>query len=157
MNNLFVVSVDGKVVTRVKTGNVIKQTRLKNGYMKVHTTIDGKVRNFLVHRLVAMQYIPNPDNKPFVNHKDGNKENNHVDNLEWSTVKENMEHASETGLLNPVKNEGHPHHKLTDLQVAEIRDAYVPYSRDRGTRALARLYGVNQSVISTIVNNKARI
>lgn len=156
MGSLFDVSLDGKVVTRLKTGNVIKQTRLKNGYMKVHTTIDGKVKNFLVHRLVATQYIANPDGKAFVNHKDGNKSNNHVDNLEWSTRNENMAHAAENGLLRPVMNEDHPGHKLTDEQVATIRDVYVPRSREFGTRALARLYEVNQSVISTIVNNKAR-
>ncbi len=54
---------------------------------------------FQIHRLVAQTYIPNPDNKRYVNHKDGNKYNNHVNNLEWVTKKENGQHASQTGLI----------------------------------------------------------
>lgn len=156
MIDLFDVSFDGKVVTRIKTGNKLKQTLMRNGYMKVHTMIDKKMVNVLVHRLVATKYIPRPKGKNFVNHKDGDKTNNHAENLEWVTELENMYHAKMQGLLNPVMNEAHPAHKLTDIQVSEIRLAYVPRCRFNGTRALARKYGVNQSVISEIVNNKAR-
>jgi hypothetical protein len=55
---------------------------------------------FTIHRLIAETFIPNIDNKPEVNHKDGNKLNNHIDNLEWSTHKENCEHRELTGLGN---------------------------------------------------------
>lgn len=66
-----------------------------NGYRV--TRIDGK--NILVHRLVAMAFIDNPENKPYVNHIDGNKANNMVENLEWVTAAENTMHAIRTGLI----------------------------------------------------------
>lgn len=68
------------------------------GYLTVNFKVKGKQKNFYVHRLVAQQFIPNPDNKPEVNHIDGNKYNNLVDNLEWSTRLENVRHAFRTGL-----------------------------------------------------------
>ena len=74
------------------------------GYMLVHL---GKNKIKMVHTLVAEAFIPNPEGKKFVNHIDGNKQNNVVTNLEWVTSKENMNHAIRTGLRNPHKN-NHP-------------------------------------------------
>ena len=56
-------------------------------------------KNLMIHRCVAQAFIPNPDNLPQVNHKDGNPRNNHVENLEWCTAAENMDHARRTGLI----------------------------------------------------------
>lgn len=79
----------------------IKSTRISNkGYEYVRLYIKDKGHNVAVHRAVASAFIPNPDNKPTVNHRDGNKRNNHVDNLEWSTYSENLKHAYKTGLTN---------------------------------------------------------
>lgn len=64
-----------------------------SGYMIQTLVIDGKSKRIPIHRLVAMVYIENPESKPWVNHKDGNKSNNHVDNLEWTTISENHKHA----------------------------------------------------------------
>lgn len=72
------------------------------GYMKV-TLSNDKNKIFSVHRLVAQAFLPNPDNLPQVNHIDGNKQNNKVDNLEWCTNKENQEHAIKNGLKNIEK------------------------------------------------------
>ncbi|MEI3530091.1 MAG: NUMOD4 domain-containing protein [Bacilli bacterium] len=69
-----------------------------NNYFRTRLSKNGKVSDFLVHRLVAQTFIPNPENKPQVNHKDGNKLNNCVDNLEWATGSENIQHAYDTGL-----------------------------------------------------------
>lgn len=70
----------------------------QKGYLRVRIYIAGIRKTVKVHREVAKAFIPNPDNKPEVNHKDGNKENNLVDNLEWSTSLENTLHAYKTGL-----------------------------------------------------------
>lgn len=69
-----------------------------NGYLFVNLSKNGKIKRFYIHRLVATHFIPNPENKETVNHKDGIKSNNCVYNLEWCSVKENLLHAIKTGL-----------------------------------------------------------
>lgn len=71
------------------------------GYTRVKLFIKNNGKRFLVHRLVAENFIPNPKNKPFVNHIDGNKSNNFVENLEWVTSSENVVHAIQNGLRPP--------------------------------------------------------
>jgi len=70
----------------------------KNGYCYIGLSIKDKEKVFLIHRLVAISFIPNIHNKPQVNHKDGNKLNNYVKNLEWCTELENKQHAKINGL-----------------------------------------------------------
>lgn len=69
-----------------------------NYYKRIKINFKGKSTTIAVHRLVAKAFVPNPDNKEFVNHKDGNKINNKADNLEWVTISENVKHAIDTGL-----------------------------------------------------------
>lgn len=66
----------------------------RHGYYQVTLSKEAKSRTLRVHRLVALAFIPNPDNKPYINHIDGNKKNNRVSNLEWCTASENNWHAS---------------------------------------------------------------
>lgn len=90
------VSRDGTIINDRKKIKVPQPT--DNGYLKVDLYDSGKKSSKRIHRLVAEAYIPNPYNKPDVNHKDGNKHNNSVSNLEWVTKSENMIHAYQTGL-----------------------------------------------------------
>ena len=105
-----------------------------------------------IHRLVALAFIPNPNNLPEVNHKDGNKLNNCVTNLEWVTGYDNIHHAWETGLVTGLKGENNGRSKLTDDQVKEIKEKYTG---KRGQIAnLAREYNVSWSLIKLIITNK---
>lgn len=80
------------------------QLSVAGRYLRVALSKDGKVRDEFAHRLVAAAFLPNPDNKPEVNHDDGDRTNNKVSNLEWSTRKENADHAVETGLHKATAN-----------------------------------------------------
>lgn len=86
-----------------KKKNILKQgkSNSRTAYPQVCLCKNGFVKVYSVHRLVAINYIDNPENKPQVNHKDGNKLNNHVSNLEWCTQSENMKHS--IGNLNNPK------------------------------------------------------
>lgn len=78
---------------RTRFGKILKPIKDKCGYVRVRISIGILRGSFLIHRLVALAFIPNPLNLPQVNHKDGNKLNNHVENLEWCTAKENINHS----------------------------------------------------------------
>lgn len=71
------------------------RTENRHGYLSVALCKNKKTKHYMIHRLVAEAFIPNPENKPFINHKDFNKTNNTIDNLEWCTSKENNNYSSE--------------------------------------------------------------
>lgn len=85
-----------------KPGQGLRAQVTAKGYLRVQLTKDGVSRNHMVHRLVALAFIPNPDDRPEVNHKNGKKSDNQLGNLEWSTSSENQIHAYETGLREPA-------------------------------------------------------
>lgn len=105
-----------------------------------------------VHRLVAESFIPNPNNLPEVNHKDGNKRNNHVDNLEWCTHKENMNHAWSGGLIkNVIMGSAHRDARFTPLQIGIVREALA---HGYSGFSIARYFKVNRSSIYRIKNGE---
>jgi hypothetical protein len=85
-----------------ETGKKINHVFDPSGYRRIYRKINGKRRGLMVHRLVAIAYIPNPHNKPDVNHLDGDKGNCAIENLQWVTEKENTQHAIASGLWNPI-------------------------------------------------------
>ena len=117
----------------------------KNGYLQ--TVFSGKTH--YIHRLVAQKFIPNPENKPTVNHINGVKDDNRVENLEWNTSKENLRHAFKTGLkgMSQLKRR-----KLTMEQAREIRNKYVP--RKYTQQMLADEYGISFQKISRIIRGE---
>lgn len=121
------------------------------GYPFVALTRNNKTIQPKVHRLVAINFIPNPLNKPQVNHIDGNKENNNDWNLEWATPEENIQHSFKLGLSNQ-QGEKNSCSKLTNEDVLKIRE--LGDSKTIKGREIARLYKVCPSVITNIVKRK---
>lgn len=96
----FMISSYGRIRNLSKRGSfLMKLSGASGGYSKATLCKSNKSRTVLIHRLVAEAFLPNPENKYCVNHKDGNKTNNNVDNLEWVSMSENMKHAYSIGLI----------------------------------------------------------
>lgn len=98
--NLYEVSNIGRV-KNIRTGRILKPGIDRYGYYNVGLCKNGKQKTKNVHRLVAQEFLPNPDNLPCVNHKDENKLNNRVDNIEWCTVSYNNKYGNR---LNKCRN-----------------------------------------------------
>lgn len=134
------------------------KTRVRNGYYSFTECVNNIKRDVAVHRLVAQTYIPNPENKPCVNHIDGNKLNNNVSNLEWVTHKENSQHTSKLGLNDYQKTRKTKNNvsarTLTMEDANEIRSKYIASSRRFGTRALGREYGIPHTAVQLILQGK---
>lgn len=119
----YTVTINGDIIS-YKGYNTDKPRKLTHmivgGYHKVNLNIDGEEKLYSVHRLVATSFIPNPYNKPEVNHIDGNKDHNYDTNLEWATSKENIEHAVRTGLKKGKKGQSHPMSKIDEATAIRI-------------------------------------
>lgn len=92
----------GRVKSNLRDGRILKTQPDRKGYQRLRMTIKRERYSFKLHRLVAQAFIPNPENKPQVNHIDGNKSNNAASNLEWVSNKENAHHAIENDLWENV-------------------------------------------------------
>lgn len=127
---------------------------LKFGFNGDYNTVvlmkDKKPRTFRIHRLVALHFIPNPQIKPQVNHKDGVKTNNCVYNLEWNTLSENRLHAYRTGLQKPTIGENVKTHKLTEKNVREIRRLKLTGASNVH---ISEILKINYSTLRDVVNN----
>lgn len=122
-----------------------------NRYPMVLLFINWKFKCVKIHRLVAEAFIPNPNNKPEVNHINGIRTDNRVENLEWVTRCENMQHAKKNGLRPDFKGENNPASILDHKKVFEIRNRYS--SEKISMRKLAKEYNVCATTICGIINN----
>lgn len=138
--------------TKSKQKKKLKQGNFWTGYKKINLVNKDKVRKTLsVHRLVAETFIPNPENKPQVNHIDGNKENNHVSNLEWVTIEENARHALDNELRIPKRGEDHPMSKIDEETALEIINKMsIGYCNGD----IAKEYNLHERYVSLIRHKK---
>lgn len=120
----------------------------KTGYYVVNLWINGNRRIRKLHRLYAIEFIPNPLNLPEINHLDGNKLNNEYDNLEWCTAVRNKQHAFETGLVPKVLGQNQSSTILLDEQVLLI------YKSSKTISELSKEFNVSNSAIASIKNGK---
>lgn len=123
----------------------------RDGYLKVRFSKGGKQKKFFVHRLVALTFIPNPENKPEVNHKSGIKVDNCASNLEWVTTSENQQHAHDNKLYDCQRGERNGHAKLSELDVREIHALSI---KGFTQESLAAKFGVKSTTISRILAGK---
>lgn len=145
----YFVSEDGMTVQRLSTGKVLDQLENEFGYLTCspEDPWTGRSKKTRVHRLVAQVYVDNPENLPEVNHKNGNKQNNHRDNLEWVTSADNKQHALRMGLYDNILGENNCSAILTDHQVHEICEKMQEGMRNKD---LCKIYGVDKDTISSI-------
>lgn len=155
---LYEISNFGRIRSLIKRGNSIlkiKKTSLdiKTGYITVQLRKNNIPVTKRIHRLVAEAHLPNLENKPCVNHKDGNKTNCNLDNLEWTTYSENTLHSFKNGLQKKIFGDSNYITKISDLQVLEIRQLI---KEGKTNKDIAKIYQVNPSQISRIKCNKRR-
>lgn len=136
-----------------RAGQIIAQRVADHGYVVVMFRKMGKSYLRYVHRLLAQAFIPNPENKGDINHKDGNKANNLIENLEWATRSENIKHSYDS-LGHPkvsFAGELSAMAKLNNEAVRRIRRVLIPRHPIYGAKALGREYGVDGSLIMRVV------
>lgn len=151
----YLISSFGRVMSN-RIGNKEVPFFVKNnvldsdGYSMVQLSLRGVRKMHKVHRLVAIHFIPNPLNKPTVNHIDGVKGNNKLDNLEWNTVSENIKHAFKNK-LKKVDGEFAPSAKLDNIKVLTIKTLLLA---GMSQRKIAKIYKVHFNTISQIYLGK---
>lgn len=128
-------------------GKILKQT-FTSGYLGVLLSVDGKTKDALVHRLVAQTFVPNPENKPQVDHIDGDRTNNNASNLRWVTCKENHANALESG--KHVSRQLYKKRSVRDVDTGQVfssmleAESYFNIPRGRISAAIKsgqRVYG----------------
>ena len=146
--NNYLCNENGEIYSLLR--NKILKGRSLKGYKRVALMKDGKTIDVLVHRLIAQTFLPNPENKPYINHIDGDKTNNSVSNLEWCTQKENVQHAIETGL----KDDRGTHSPRASCNEEKLKEIRSLISEGKRNEEIAKIIGVSKDVVRYIRCNR---
>jgi hypothetical protein len=149
----YFINRSGDILTkRRKTPKLLKLQVSDNGYLRAQFYINHKPKKFAVHVLVAMVFIPNDQNLPQVNHKDCNKKNNYVTNLEWCSCQYNIQHGIDNGRRNTPKGSSHFMSKLKESDVIKIKE--LCRQGELSQYRVAEIFNVSQSTIAYIITGK---
>ena len=129
---------------------ILSKSKANNGYSVVCLCKEGKVKQETVHRIIAKTFIPNPEDKPQVNHINGIKTDNRIENLEWATSHENNKHAFAIGIRSMTKGQSCSWAKLTRKQAMEIKYDFP----DMPVKELAQKYNVSYGAIYGIIKKR---
>lgn len=151
-----------RITTRVRNGKsqtfnvsypekILSQHKERNGYLYVASIIKNTRKKYLVHRLIGMAFVDGYSSELTINHLDGNKLNNSIENLEWATLYENTSHQWRTGLVN-LRGENHPSSKLTYQKVKIIREMIA---KGVSCNAIGVLANINPTIIYRIRDGSA--
>lgn len=132
-------------------GKIRKPRPKREGYLYVNLCVHGRIHTRYVHRLVATTFLPNPENKPEVNHRNGIKTDNRVENLEWATISEQAHHAFETGLRESVVGSENGQSKLKESDIPEI---FERHRAGLSQPEIAKEFGVSRALISWVLLRK---
>jgi hypothetical protein len=150
VKSLFRLNQEGKKLVR-RSERILTKAKHSAGYIESTLCVRGVCLKYLNHRLVAEAFIPNPDSKPEVNHKNLIKTDNRISNLEWVTKRENHAHAARAGLYAAVSNPNVAN-KMNAKKVEFLReDGCLGYPQ----HVLAWAYGISQSTVSAILSKKS--
>lgn len=140
----YLVSNYGRILN-LDTGRILKPRSIM-GYQGVTLYKNGKEKQVFVHRLVAQEFIPNPENKPQVNHIDENKQNNHLSNLEWATAKQNANHGTRNARLG----------KATSKKVLVLDIEYQEVGVFESIKQACEILNINNGNASKVANGKLK-
>lgn len=148
----YLISRDGEIFDNRRKKFITPQLDDK-GYFRVALAVVGnrqKQKHFRLHRLLAITFIPNPDNKSFINHINGVKHDNSIENLEWCTHKENMQHSARIGLSKFYIGEKAKNVKITNKIALKIYEDRLSMSR----KDISIKYGLSKCTIQNIMVGK---
>ena len=157
--DLYLISPEGEIFSKYRKKTLIPHIHEK-GYLDISLNKDGKANHFRIHRLVAMTFIPNPDNLPCINHKNGIKTDNRVENLEWCSYSDNMKHAWDSGLCEKTRASIKKSIKYaTESRVRHLDDNLKELFDDifkncLKVKEICKKYNIKNQYVSNIKNKK---